>query len=166
MNNVVMINGSLDAKIDAEEVKCKKVRSGRSKRRLRESKEVVQREVVQILPADTDSCVSIWHSVIIQAFYDLLSESDALEQRLDRAEAVAWFGQGVENEGDEQTDFSMVCEMANLDPFAVMKLAREVIRGDKKEMRQKIVSGFNFRTLRRDSSSRTPKKDKKTKSGE
>lgn len=138
--------------------KIKKKTRGRRKKRLREPKLNVYREPVPINAQDSDACHSIWQSVVVQAFYDLISESKALEQRMDKAEAIAWFGLGVSADEKKQTDFAMVCELAKLDPYAVMKLAREVIHGDKNEMRKKIISGFNFRTLRRETSSRTPKK--------
>lgn len=160
MSNILMIEVGNDNQSKGKEGIRKKKRTGRSKRRLREPKIIVQREVVEILAADTDSCTSIWQSVVVQAFYDLLSESQAFEQKLERANAMAWFGQGVAAKNSEPTDFQMVCELAELDPYALIKLARKVIRGDGKEVRQQIVSGFNFRTLRRDSSNRTPKKIK------
>jgi len=121
----------------------------KTKSRLRESKKITQRKVETIHTIDTDSCLSIWQSVVVQAFYDIISEAHNYEQKIDRANAIAWFGQGIRADG-RQTDFQTVCDLANLDVYAVMKLARKAIRGDKK----KLISGFNFRTLRKGSSSR------------
>ena len=159
-----MMNGILKIRIVSNEGGVEKnvrkdvKKTGRSKSRLREPRVVEHREVVPIAAADNDSCGSIWQSVVVQAFYDLISESKALEQKLEKAEAVAWFGQGMVNGNGAQTDFAMVCELGALDPYAMLNLAREVIHGDKKKVKQ-VLSGFNFRTLRRDSSNRAARKD-------
>ena len=147
-NIKIVINNNFVSQ-DCEVVPEKKQVS-EPKRRLRESKKTAQRKVEEIAAIDTDSCISIWQSVVVQAFYDLISEAENYEQKLDRANAIAWFGQGVGAQG-RQTDFETVCDLAGLDVFAVMKLANKAIRGDT----EKLISGFNFRTVRKNSSSRT-----------
>lgn len=131
--------------------------SSLKRKRLREPKKIAKREALPIAENETDLCVSVWQSVVLQAFYDLANAATTHEQKLDRAQTVAWFGQGVAKcSADAPTDFEIVCELARLDPFAIAKLANKIIKGEDVK-----IDGLNFRTLRRDASNRAPKKNKK-----
>lgn len=143
--------------LEGEQEKVRKKAKRSQRRKLKRRRELFQRVVEPISEKDGDSCASIWQSVVVQAFYDLASEADNLEQRLERAEAIAWFGQGVSKQGSgEQTDFETVCELAKICPYAALKLAREIIRSG-----AALLNGFNFRTLRKDISTREQKKKNK-----
>lgn len=158
MSNILRIEPKKDCVSQVKIKKKKKRKKKAVKTRFREPKKVVQCKVEEIDMLDADSCISIWQSVVIQALYDLVSGSDNYEQKLDRANAIAWFGQGLGNDLSRPTDFALVCELAQLDPFAIIKLARKVIQEEKAKLREKLISGFNFRTVRKTSSSRVPKK--------
>ena len=153
-NIILAVNNNVVENKLVEKLVRKK--SKKSKVRLREPRRIAQRKVEAVQVVDTDACVSVWQSVVVQAFYDLISAADNYEQRLDRARAITWFGQGVGGFG-KQTDLETVCELAGLDIYAVMKLSRRAIRGDMPNG-EKLISGFNFRTLRKDSSSRMNKR--------
>lgn len=149
----VITNDSVN-QTDSED-KAKLINGKKPKRRLRESKQVAQREVVPIDVQDYDACVAMWQSVVVQAFYDLFTKADNYEQRMVRANTIAWFGQGIGKNG-QQTDLQTVCELAGLDVVAVMKLSKKVIRGECPN----LIAGFNFRTLRKESSNRKPRKER------
>ena len=83
------------------------------KTRLRESKIIVQRRVESIESCDTDSCISVWQSVVVQALYDLISVAENHEQKVDRANAVAWFGQGV-GKDCRQTDLQTLYQYISI----------------------------------------------------
>jgi hypothetical protein len=162
MNDILRVSlaGFANIAVELKGSNVKKLRrkkKPKAKQKLRQSRQVVQCQVDYIDGLDTDSCISIWQSVVVQGFYDLLSACEDYEQKMDKAKAVAWFGQGVSRDNNP-TDFELVCELAGLDPFAIMKLARRVIRGENKQMGENLISGFNFRTVRKFSSNRIPRK--------
>ena len=151
---MAIILRSLNKKTKAKNVTRKK-RKLRQKR-LREPEKVELREGEAIKEADTDQCISIWQSVIIQAIYDIAAnESDAEK----KAQALSWFAQGV-SKTNKPTDFELVCELAELDPKQVMECVKIA-----KKQGIEILDGFNFRTLRKSSSNRKGRKTKGKKYG-
>lgn len=106
------------------------------------------RDPVAINEYDTDLCISIWQSVIIQAIYDIIGEGGGQARRQARAAALTWFGQGCGEIG-RPTDFELVCELAHMQPRLVLNCMRLA-----KKNGEKFLEGFNFRSLRKSSSSR------------
>lgn len=123
------------------------------RRRLREPKEVAPRDGIPIHEQDTDNCTALWQSIIVQAMYDLVGEGGSYHRRQDRAEALAWFGQPLGFEGTDQSDFEMVCDMAELTPSKVKECAKKC-----RKEGVAMLEGFNFRSLRKDSSIRKGRK--------
>lgn len=109
------------------------------------------REALPIPASETDLCRSLWQSVIIQALYDVGTDWKTHEHNHVRAEALAWFGQGA---GKHRTnDFEMVCDLAEMDLKLVQKLAKKV-----RDDGINVLEGFNFRTMRKETSLRKGKK--------
>lgn len=123
------------------------------KRRLRESQNIEPREGVPIAQKDTDSCVALWQSIVVQAIYDLVGEGGGNHRQQARAEALAWFGESANARDGRQSDFEMVCDMANLNPQQVRECARKC-----RKEGIKMLDGFNFRSLRKNSSIRKGRK--------
>jgi hypothetical protein len=136
------------------ERKCAEIRFPRKrkfKKRLRESAIVEPRTSLLIDETETDSCASLWRSVIVQAIYDISGEGGNMERRLIRADALAWFtSAGI---GAIESDFEFVCQLANLVPGKICEMVHGV-----RENGREIIEGFNFRTVRRDSSGRKGRK--------
>lgn len=154
LQGVIMVQ-LLDLTKVIEEKKAQKLkfkRKSKPRKRLREVGKVEPREPVPIIEADTDLCFSIWQSVIVQAIYDIVGEGTGASRVEAKAEALAWFAQGVGEDG-KQTDFELVCELAQMEPTLVMKCARLA-----KKQGVEALDGFNFRTLRKKTSSRPGKK--------
>lgn len=130
---------------------AKFTRKRKFKKRFRESLVVKPRDPVPIHESETSLCVALWRSVIMQAVYDISGRDGNIARRITRAEALAWFS-GTSQEG-QSSDFEYVCELANLLPCGVLALVKEV-----RENGEEIFEGLNFRTLRKDYSSRKGRK--------
>ena len=124
------------------------LRKRKFKKRFHESDNHPPRGPIPIDETESPLCVLLWQSTIIQALYDLTASTSSAEGKLVRAEASSWFFVSSLSE-----DFMLVCELACLCPLKVRSMARQVAKeGDK------LLDGFNFRTIRRDLSDRTPTK--------
>lgn len=130
-----------------------KLRKRKFKRRFRDKKTIRARKGKPINEAEWEICVSLWQSVIVQALYDAAGSGQSPERKLQRAEAFSWFSE--KGLGGEISDFEMVCDLANMDPQKVIKCAKRV-------KSEGIVDfeGMNFRSLRKDVSSRVGRKAK------
>jgi len=126
-------------------------RKRKFKHRLRENPVVTPRAGTPIHESETDLCIILWRSVIVQALYDISGSEGNHNRRLTRAEGLAWFA--ANSRGDGESDFEYVCQLADLQPSRILALVREV-----RERGEEIIDGFNFRTIRRDYSDRISKK--------
>ena len=126
-------------------------RKRKFKKRLRESAIVKPREPIPVHESETDLCIALWRSVIVQALYDISGKGGNIERRLIRAEALAWFS--APGNDSQESDFEHICQLANLSPNKIRGVVREV-----RENGEEIIDGFNFRTIRRNSSGRLGRK--------
>ena len=73
-NIVRLLTNNVIEAMCAKKVKVKKSRKPKIK--LKKAVVIAQREIESIEVVDTDACASIWQSVVVQAFYDLISEAE------------------------------------------------------------------------------------------
>ena len=125
-------------------------RKRKYKTRIQDSDIKYLREVKEITESETDMCVSLWQSVVVQSLYDLSGKGGTPERRLVRAEASSWLAINSNQEGEN--DFEIVCDLARLNPHAILRLAKRI-----KESGVEIHDGFNFRSIRKKSSMRSGK---------
>lgn len=120
------------------------------------------RKPTPIDESDLSLCVLMWQSTIIQALYDLSNTAKNAEAKILRAEANSWFFGDSKN--CPSPDFELVCELAALSQAKVLRMARIVLKQG-----EKALEGFNFRSIRKDYSTRIPaprQLNKRKKSGE
>ncbi len=126
-------------------------RKRKFKHRVRENAISLPRKVIPIDESETDLCAVLWRSVVVQALYDISGHGGNLERRLTRAEGLAWFA--VRGDDVDESDFEYICLLADLVPTRILAIAKEV-----RERGEEVMNGFNFRTLRKDSSVRKGRK--------
>lgn len=129
------------------------LRKRKFKRRFRESAIIQPRQALPIDESESDLCVILWRSVIMQALYDISGKDGGVERRLTRAEGLAWFA--AVGQSNQESDFEYVCQLANLNSASILLLVKEI-----REKGHEILEGFNFRTLRKDSSVREGRKSR------
>jgi len=127
------------------------LRKRKFKKRLRETAIIQPRQIMPIDESEGDLCAVLWRSVVVQALYDISGHGGNHERRLVRAESLAWFA--ASGQKDSESDFEYVCQLADLKASSILKLVKEV-----REKGEEIMDGFNFRTLRKDSSARIGRK--------
>jgi hypothetical protein len=110
------------------------------KRRFHESRIIKSRPMIPIDESETDVCITLWRSVVVQALYDMSGKSGNHERKLVRAQALTWFF--APESGARESDFEQICHLANLAPGTIRRAVKEV-RENGEEL------GFNFRTVRR-----------------
>ena len=131
--------------------KPKPARKNKFSKRLHDNGVVLPREGLPIHESETKLCMAIWQSVVIQSMYDLSGKGGSAERRMARAEASSWFSEG-------EGDFEMVCEMANLSPAQVRKIAKTI-----RDNGVELTGCFNFRSVRKEYSNRVGKRNKTVK---
>ncbi|PIR33327.1 MAG: hypothetical protein COV36_02935 [Alphaproteobacteria bacterium CG11_big_fil_rev_8_21_14_0_20_44_7] len=122
-------------------------RKRKFKRRYRDSGQLQARKGLAIEVHETDLCINMWQSVVMQALYDVAGRKDGYEKKQAAAEVFAWAAANTRT--DIPTDFETVCDLAYLDAEKVRSAISQV-----KRKGAKAFEGFNFRTLRKSISTR------------
>ena len=74
---------------------------------------------------DNDLCRALWISVIVQAMIDIGARATTIENKRRRSDVLKWLGQDPE----AIDDFETVCSLAGLEPSAIRKIMRDILRG-------------------------------------
>lgn len=74
---------------------------------------------------DNDLCRALWISVIVQAMIDIGVRATNSENKRRRSEVLQWLGQ----DPDAINDFETVCSLAGLEPSAIRKIMKDILRG-------------------------------------
>lgn len=131
-------------KIDVQPISERSPRNTR-RTRFRENDIVEARHGTPIDESEFDCCVLLWHSVIVQAFYDLANQCEHTEAKLIRAQAASWFAGGE--------DFETVLELAMVSKVQIAKMAKRILLGGRQ-----ALEGFNLGTVRKENFTRKAKR--------
>ena len=83
-------------------------------------------------------CRALWASVAMQAIIDAKSQSKKPTMQRIRESARSW----IQPEGEEKSDFEMVCEFAGIDIEVAQKRFQEIVENNE--------DGIDFRCLKKE----------------
>lgn len=82
-----------------------------------------QREIQPIDDCDTDLCVTLWVSAVLQAVIDARSNSKKKYLQTTKAEALEW----LEAKEGDSSDFAYVCDLAGINYKAAQVRLLEIV---------------------------------------